>query len=63
MAALKLDFGALADEQRNVLLCLLHPPFSDLYRDPERVVREGIASARLGRTAPRTPRSAKWSRS
>ena len=47
MAALKLDFGALPDEQRNVLRpCLIRPPFSDLYRDPERVVREGIADLR-----------------
>jgi MmyB-like transcription regulator ligand binding domain/Helix-turn-helix domain len=47
MVALMLDFGALPDEQRNVLwLCLLHPPFYDLYRDREAVVREGIADLR-----------------
>jgi transcriptional regulator with XRE-family HTH domain len=47
MAALTLDFGALPDEHRNMLwLCLLYPPLYDLYRDRERVVREGIADLR-----------------
>jgi len=47
MAALMLDFGALPDEHRNALwLCLLHPPFYDLYRDRGPVVREGIADLR-----------------
>jgi len=47
MAALMLDFGALPDEQRNALwLCMLHPSLYDIYRDRERVVREGIADLR-----------------
>ena len=47
IAALMVDFGALPDEQRNMLwLCMLYPPLYDLYRDRERVVREGIADLR-----------------
>jgi transcriptional regulator with XRE-family HTH domain len=47
MAALTVDFGALPDEQRNMLwLCMLYPPLYDLYRDRERVIREGIADLR-----------------
>ena len=47
MAALMLDFGALPDEQRNMLwLCMLYPPLYNFYRERERVVREGIADLR-----------------
>jgi hypothetical protein len=52
MAALMLDFGAVPGEQRNVLwLCLLYPPFYDIYCDREAVVREGIADLRASQAA------------
>jgi transcriptional regulator with XRE-family HTH domain len=47
MAALMLDFDELPDHQRNAMwLCLAHPALRDVYRDRERVIREGIADLR-----------------
>ncbi|MCZ4122299.1 helix-turn-helix transcriptional regulator [Streptomyces sp. H39-S7] len=47
MARLLLDFDTLPPSQRNAMwLCLVHPEIRELYVDPERVVREGIAHLR-----------------